>query len=541
MLNNLIAANDALVAEAVAAWPSAATPAGEGAWLDEYGLPSVHGTARQVQGLVCALLHPASAHHARRDWVPRVEQAVAYLDRAQHADGTIDLLSTNFHSPPDTAFVVEVLAPVVALARARPWAPLKAAIEGLERFLHRAGEALVVGGVHTPNHRWVVAAALVRLHLLAPDPRYLARVEAWLAEGIDQDPDGQYTERSTGGYSAIVDRAFLTLARGLGRPEFFEPVRRNLVMTLHYLHPHGELATEASRRQDQYQRVTVARYAWLYRAMAHVDGDGRFATLAAWCEAHLTTELTGDLMHWLEEPAWAAPLPPGRPLPEDFARHFAYSGLVRVRRGDLSATLLEGNPTFFALRRGRAALEAVRLAAAFFGRGQFVAETLTAADGGWRLRRSWRGEYYQPLPADRIVAEQPLPLAPNGTLAVTPDAPRAVSEVQELHAVVFIRESAGGVRLGVDVSGTANVPVTLEMVFRAGGELSGVTPVPGIPEAYLLAAGTGEYARGADRITFGPGTAGHRYTQLRGALPKGPGPSVYLTGLTPWRHELIFH
>ena len=33
--------------------------------------------------------------------------AAKYLLKIQHEDGTIDLLSTNFHSTPDTAFVVE--------------------------------------------------------------------------------------------------------------------------------------------------------------------------------------------------------------------------------------------------------------------------------------------------------------------------------------------------------------------------------------------------------------------------------------------------
>ena len=96
----------------------------------------------------------------------------------QHSDGTIDLPTTNFHSPPDTAFVLEpVCASLSVVRRTRPDVPPRA-VADLERFARAAGEALVVGGIHTPNHRWVVCAALARLHALFPDPRYVARGSA---------------------------------------------------------------------------------------------------------------------------------------------------------------------------------------------------------------------------------------------------------------------------------------------------------------------------------------------------------------------------
>jgi hypothetical protein len=65
-----------------------------------------------------------------------------------------------------------------------------------------------------------------------------------------------------------------------------------------------------------------------------------------------------------------------------------------------------------------------------------------------------------------------------------------------------------------------------------------VEPVKDVANAFLLRAGTGRYRVGDDTIAFGPGQAAHTWTELRGALPKWDGQSVYLTGLTPFHATL---
>jgi hypothetical protein len=464
--------------------------------------------------------------------------AVRALRAAQHEDGTVDLHTTNFRSPPDTAFFLENLCPADALLRAQPAAEFRAIGDELGGFITRAAAGLVTGGIHTPNHRWVVCAALALAHSLYPNPKYVARVDQWLAEGIDVDPDGQYTEKSTTVYSPIVDRALLTVARLLNRPELYAPVRKNLEMTLYYVHPDGEVVTEASRRQDRYQRGSMARYYYSYRFLALHDGNGRFAAMTRQIERTARAQI-GDLLAFLHQPELSRPLPPDAPLPTDYAKVFPHSALARIRRGAASGTILAQNTTLFSFRRGAAALEAVRLASAFFGKGQFAGDALEVRDGRYVLRQELDGPYFQPLAREQIAGGEHVRMAPNGTLAANSKALRARSNVQRLESVVTVTESAGRFTLEFSLDGTAGVPVAIELAFRRGGTLSGVEPQEGLADAFLLRTGTGRYTLGGDVIEFGPGQAEHTYTQLRGALPKWDGLSVYLTGLTPFRARLV--
>lgn len=538
LIADLVRLNDDRIPGLLERQERAASHRWSGGVLNEYGIGTAGDTAGLVSALACALTAPASRRYRDPTLLEPLQRAAGFLLRVQHGDGTIDLYSTNFHSPPDTAFVMEALCPACTILERDGWPRLTPVVADLRRFIAKAAGALVTGGIHTPNHRWVVCAALARAHALAPDRRYVARIDAWLAETVDIDPDGQYTERSTTVYSPVVNRALLTVARILDRPALRVPVRRNLDMTLYLVHPDGEVVTEASRRQDRYQRGTLARYYYAYRTMARLGQDGRFAAVARRLERDERSALVGDLAAFLEEPDFGRPLPPDAPLPTDYVRVFTHSGLVRVRRGPLSATIAAENATVLSLRRGPAALEALRLASAFFGKGQFSGARIDVAGGRYTLRQSLDGPYFQPFSSDQIAGGVVPTLAPNGTLAADSRAARGRSNVQTLDSVVTVEERDGGLVVDVTIEGTANVPAAIELAFRRGGRVEGVEPVPGIDEAFLLRAGTGRYTSGSETITFGPGRAEHTWTQLRGALPKWDGLSVYLTGLTPFRTQL---
>ncbi len=534
LLRELIRANDASIPAQLAAQERRAGHRWLGGIPNEFGIHLARATSGFVAAVASAISARDSKYFRSAEIAEPLRLAAGYLLVAQHDDGTTDLPETNFHSPPDTAFCLEALCPAYRLLRASRAPEFTSVADELAKFIVKAGDALATGGVHTPNHRWVVCGGLASIHSLFPHPKLLARIDQWLAEGIDLDPDGQFTEKSTSVYSPVVDRALLNVSRLLDRPALLEPVRRNLEMTLYYVHPDGEVVTEASRRQDRYQRGSMARYYYSYRFLALRDGNGRFAAMAREIERNARPQLTGELAAFLTEPELKSALPTDAALPTDYAKTFSYSNLARIRRGTVSGTVLAANTTLFSFRKGAAALEAVRLAGAFFGKGQFASDDLVVRGGRYVLRQKLDGPYFQPFSAEQIANGEHVRMAPNGTLATDSRAARVQSNVQHYEATVEVTETSGRFTLAISITGTDDVPVALELAFRHGGKLDGVEPVAGLKDAYLLAQGTGRYTLGGDTIEFGPGHTEHRYTQVRGALPKWDGQSVYLTGFTPF-------
>jgi len=499
-----------------------------GAIRDGDGIPNALSTGGYISRWSISVSCPESIYYASANLLQSIEIGAQYLTKAQHSDGTIDLLGSNFHSPPDTAFSVDNVALAYQLIAAIKGA--EKALIPLKKYLLKAGEALIVGGIHTPNHRWVVAAALLKLNTIWPDKRYVARAEEWLLEHIDIDPDGQYTEKSAGGYTAIVNRMLIEMAKGLKKPEILDAVRKNLNMTMYYVHPNGEVVTEASNRQDKGTIKFLNSYYYSYRYLALLDQNGEFAAMCRLIEkssAHANSE---HLNYFLLEPDLWKELPSVKNLPTNYVKTFPYSGIVRIRRGQWDTTILSNNPGFLTFHKGSAVLQGMRIAASFFGKGQFQSSDIKQEGNNWILKNALEGPYYQPYPPDKI--------DPQGDLSKMPRTMRPKSEVQNLSYVVGISEHEEGINIDFEIKGTEGVPVTLELIFRPGGKLKGVNSVNGKPNSYLFADKEGSYSVGEDSIKFSPGIALHKGINLRGALPSVEAPTVYLTGISPFKHTL---
>jgi hypothetical protein len=461
--------------------------------------------------------------------VKPMDRAMQCLLNVQYSDGTIDLHTTNFHSTPDTAFIVNYLSPVLVILQGLERPELEGLTGKMSSFLYNTGRCLLVGGIHTPNHRWVVCSALARLNSFFPSQKYIDRIDEWLSEGIDMDADGQYTEKSVSIYSPVCDQMFLTVGRLLNRPEMYDVVRKNLEMTLYYIQPGGEVLTDASGRQDAARTGYLNRYYYAYRYFAIKDRNPVFSAVCHMIETQMPELIAGQLPDLLEDPVFEEELISPTKIPDNYFKRFEHSGVFRIRRGNSDISIIENNPTFLSFMKGKAVMQSMRLAAAFFGsKGQFISEE-TAFDGSSVVLSSFEKHgYFQPFPKDHIPED--------GSWHKMPREMRDLSEPQIMQVRVAIRESMGKVGVELQIDGTENIPVSCEMSFRAGGELSGVSKVKNTEDSYFLDSEMGAYKYGDDIIKFGPGIVSHKWAQMRGMLDKQDGISVYLTGYTPFKH-----
>ena len=467
-------------------------------WLgglpDHFGLHDPRPAAALLYECAGAYYHPASKWHCSSEVLARMELAARFLERAQTDDGNIDLITTNFNSPPDTGFVVHRVATAARLAQKHDDDTI---FDLLRPFLEHAGDGMAQGGIHTPNHRWVVCAALAQLHELYSHRQYVRRIDEWLAESIDIDEEGQYIERSTGIYNGHINHAFTVMAVKLERPELFVPVRTNLDAMRYLMHPNGEVVTEISRRQDVAQPRDMGAYWFALRYMALHDNNGQYAAMLADIEPDRVS-----LPTLMEYPEMLAPLPPPKPLPDAFERSYPLSEITRVRRGPLSMTLLGlHQENRLAAHFGTAVVQSVRLMADPARQRIFVPNEMDRRANGLRFRQS---------------------VSRSGIT---------------LHFEMLAMPKETGIDMQFRVFGEDKAPVAIEVGLRPGGELEGVAPAPR-NNGYFL---TGEYAHyrvNGNVLRIGPGVKEHEQMETLARGHDNNALHIYLTGHTPFEHTL---
>lgn len=482
---------------------------------------------------------------------------VRHLAARQSPGGTF-VGGDNVLSPPDSAFTVnDVCDALELLAPYRASVPAAAVLaDDLDRIVHRATPVLLTGGVHTPNHRWEVSAALARIHRLHPAPALVERIDQWLAERADIDDDGLWSERSPNYAAAVSCPSFLVLASVLDRPELLDPVRRSLDATLALLLPDDTVETVQSRRQDQSQAFGIGAFAPLLWHLAVLDDRADLAAVAARAADAETWQPGAVAARAMTDTLLARPLPVGAPR-EPAVHTFADARLVHVREQDRSVVLFAGSdvpsqghvrsglansPTFLRLFAGSVALTDVRLSREFFGLGPFRPTSLESlGDGRYRLTETVSAGYHQPLPAAARRTDGAYALGDEGRFSASMSFGARAADTVSLTTTIDVTVTPDAVSIDVTTEG-ADVPWSLQLTFRGGGTFTGVSTDAATGET-VLADGTGTYRVGDDAVSFGAGNGsgptqpafyapGQDYAFL-GGTDRPDGEHVHVTGRSP--------
>lgn len=536
--------------------------------LNQPGHPEDGGIVQPDWGLVdpghvsstatlagCAMLVIARPEH-HRHLISTIDKLAAMLLRVQRDSGLIDLRNCNPDSAPDTAFVVQLICAVLEQADRHQLsdAGWDACLDKLREFARRAVPGIIRGGFHTPNHRWVIAGALAFANTLglSPDRAESERcIDSLLAETIDIDDDGFYSERSVGVYDAVANRSLTMLIEHAGRSELHELVRRNLHLNRVLLNRDGTADTSGSTRQDRGLRIVPLVLVPAYlQSHAIAPDESLLATAQLLWRAHLARPDANPLGHDnLGALVWTTHvlLKYGQPrrtdvpaVPQRIARWMPREGLWRVHQDDVALSVRLKSPAFMSMRFRSAELLAVRCAQTYMGVGRFVAdEAEPAPDGSTIVLRS-RGDHLRHRPGYELSLGRPVRWDDDRWWERAA-ADRTINRLAPADTSIRIAVIDDGVDLHVRSNDAhPSVPAQLALDFPPGGIWeTGDCCFKSLPgQVIFLRQSTGRMRYGSDFIEVSPGCSAHYMWQMRDTdLPNGV-VRVLLTFMTPLDHTV---
>ena len=502
---------------------------------------------RLADVFLAAYYNPQSRYHGQMEMLTRAKMAMEHLLFNTHEDGTIDLLETNYHDSTGNAFCTHLAGYTHRLIRTfSQHTPLEDEIQALLLlFLQNSARAMINGGFHTPNHRWVMAAALALCYKELGDDACRAAMQEYLDEGIDNDDEGEYTEHSVGIYDIVCDLSLLMIYREMDMPELIAPVMRNLEKLTYYIEPDGSIATLNSRRQDFGKKLYAFPYlldCLLALKVPHDETDARYQRLMGLAEYLYQRYLDHEdkltwppdasqfLTQFMLEPSLAEVVHPSIPLQTVYQKLFPLSGVARARMGKAALTLVRQRPVFCKLQIGELTLM-LRMASNFFGTGQLISTDIEPIENGWRLQRVTEGGYMRPLgkAAGTIVWED------------IPREKRQWVNMQHLTLTMDVLVFENRIELALTVDGNLRLPWKLEGILSPGGELTTQDGkfTTGEGDTAILEHGF-TYTLGADEITWSDGLKQHVFAEMmRNSLPKeAKAFTIYNTGLAPQGHHV---
>ncbi len=448
--------------------------------------PYEHLTHRELQVVTESLVYRWLADR-QPGLIDAALRALAQL-RSQQGPNGLFTTGDNLVSPPDSAFTVNGLCRMLRVLGRHPDEELGAVSRAATEIVTGCVDALVGGGVHTPNHRWEISCALVQLWHLFGVSACLDRAHEWLAEGVDLQPDGLFSERSPNYAVHVSGPCLLDMSTLLDRPDLADMVHKNLHATVPLVDERDRVETVQSRRQDQHTGFDLRHYGLLYRRVAIATGCPTCAAMAARAEASTPMPDVDAVGQCLIDPALAGPLPRGElPRPPRGWQVYETSQLAVWQEEGLRvvchaasdvaslgrvASGISADPTFATVSAGGLSL-GLRLSRSFFNLGPFRATHLGLEGETVSLGEQVESHYYQPLPPGQLRSDGDYPLEFEGRFAAQMAFSKRGQDAVSLTTTVRIRPRPDGVELEMALRG-AGAPHVLEVALTGEDGLGAV-------------------------------------------------------------------
>lgn len=493
-------------------------------------------TIYALTSALAVYFHKDSCFYKNEQLYAAVNLALDFIERTQREDGSFDYPSCNFKSAADTSFCFKRLIAAYRLLVKYGDSSDEAITVLKEKYLtimHKALDAIREGGFHTPNHRWGIAAALLQgSNLFAEEEGFAAglkaRADQYLAEGIDGDEDGEYAERSTGNYNAVVNNAMMAMYQETGDEAFLGYVERNLSMMLTYMDPDDTIFTQNSTRQDQGKLEYADKYFYQYLYMcsrehcpafdgaAHkiIKDNMERGDLAPDC-LHIVMNHDEMMGYHFKEYGFL----------EEYRKFFRHAGVLRVRKPSYTYTVLNGKSAFLYFK-SQGTMLCVKIGESCCDIRNFIPQTIEELPDGCRLEAEAESWYYLPFKEKQDTSDW----------WKMDQTKREKLISSRLKATLEIREKDQGLELHLKAEGLDRLPLRLEIFIPAGVTLEhpAFALEAAAGEGMILKDGYLEVHDGSVTMEIGPGFGEHSFKgHYSGEEINSAGYTVYANGYTP--------
>lgn len=490
-------------------------------------------------------LNSRSRYYKSEKLMEALQLAADGVARVQRKSGYIDYPCCNFFSAPDTSFCYKRLNDGYRLMKKyQDVADTTILQKKYLAIMRMAAEAIRGGGFHTPNHRWGICAALMQAAKLFADDTEFAkslmdRTVLYLQEGIDGNSEGEYAERSTGNYNAVVNNAMMAMYQCSKDVKYLGYVERNLNMMMYYIEPNDMVFTQNSTRQDQGKEIFMDKYLYQYLYLLAYDGTDGFIKLTP--EEHARFDgAAHQIIKGCAETGRQAPnclhllMIYDKTLDYTFEncgflktyhKLFKEAGVLRVKKENYSYTVMKNRSAFLYFNVN--GLEAfLKIGESYCEIRNFVPDEMDVQEGKTVLSHTARGWYYLPWKEKQNTSDWWQMDHKKRDLMITSD----------LHTQVVITELADGLEISVDTDGLERLPLRMELCVPSQTTLENdhfcMETVAG--KSMVLSDDYVTMTKGLTSIEFGPGACEHHFKgHYSGEEVNADGYTIYCNTYTP--------